>query len=623
MKQRRSIKDISLLTPVMLCILLCQPPVLAQEVDSASATAAGAGVTSTADATDRAVQPEAAELIADPAPATDSAPDTSASSDETGDTETSIAPSETASPVTPAAVDSAPVAAPAGRDAAAESTDAEPSQSKTSGGAAAAVATVAAAAAVSTADLLGMFNKQQSQLDEQRQQINEQRQQLASLQSQQADKLGEQKEVITKQARQIDEQRKTMLSMQTQIDQFTQVKAQDLSESEIALRARLETLETSIEKSRDSASTAFDEKSFPGSTTIPGTNAAVRFGGFVKMNVVETFDPLGSLDRFIAGTIPVPQESQSPRTTMTVSQSRLNWDLRDRTKLGVMRAFIEGDFAGGDDDDTFRLRHAYGQFRDVLAGKTWSTFMDVDASPEEIDFEGINGRINVRQPQLRYFPKIGEDWDLMFSLEDPSPEITGGTAISQWPDVVVSARRTWFERWHVKTSGVLRNLTGAWDGDPTGQTDDKATGWGFSVSGKTSTQFWNELELDSWMFQLNAGHGIGHYINDLDTVGGEDAVFSPTGSLEALPVFAGYVAYQHWWKESMRSTLNLSWVNIDNKDFESPEAYKSTFRGAVNLIWSPIPRIDLGGELIWGRRENKNAEDATAFQIQVSTKYRF
>lgn len=44
-----------------------------------------------------------------------------------------------------------------------------------------------------------------------------------------------------------------------------------------------------------------------------------------------------------------------------------------------MRAFIEGDFA--EQNDTFRLRHAFGQFRDILAGKTWSTFTDREAAP--------------------------------------------------------------------------------------------------------------------------------------------------------------------------------------------------------------------------------------------------
>ena len=45
--------------------------------------------------------------------------------------------------------------------------------------------------------------------------------------------------------------------------------------------------------------------------------------------------------------------------------------------------------------------------------------MDPDASPEEIDFEGLNGRINVRQSQVRFMPRIGSAYELQFALEDP------------------------------------------------------------------------------------------------------------------------------------------------------------------------------------------------------------
>jgi hypothetical protein len=397
-----------------------------------------------------------------------------------------------------------------------------------------------------------------------------------------------------------------------------------MTEEELALRSRLETVESSIKASQEAASTTFDEDSFPNSTMIPGTSAAMRMGGFVKMNIVESFDPLGSLDRFIAGSIPVPQESTTPRTSMTVSQSRLNWDLRDKTKFGTMRAYIEGDFAGGDgNDNTFRLRHAYGQFKDMLVGKTWSVFQDTDASPEELDFEGINGAVNVRQAQIRYFPKVAQDWDLMFSLEDPNPEVTDGTATSQWPDLVASARRTWFDRWHIRSAVVLRQITATWDEDITGDTEGQVTGYGVSFSGKTATQFWNATGSDNILFQLNVGEGIGRYVNDLNTIGGEDAVFDDNGKLETLPVIAGYVAYQHWWRDSARSTLNLSWVNVDNLSFEDDAAYHETFRGAVNYIWSPTARIDLGAEIIYGTRENKNKDKASAIQVQLSSKYRF
>ena len=476
-------------------------------------------------------------------------------------------------------------------------------------------------ATVGLSELLDMLKKQQSQLDDQKQQLVEQQKLIATLQGQATAELTEEKDKTAQQAQQIEEQRQAMASMQTQIDQINQKKSEEMSEEEVALQSRLETLESSIQASQDAASTTFDENSFPNSTMIPGTNAAMKMGGFVKMNIVNSFDALGSDDRFIAGSIPVPQESSTPQTTLTVSQSRLNYDLRDKTKFGTMRAYIEGDFAG--DSDTFRLRHAFGQFKDMLAGKTWSVFQDTDAAPEEIDFEGINGAVNARQAQIRYFPKIGQDWNMMFSLEDPNPEVTGGQATSRWPDIVASVRRTWFDRWHIRSSLVLRQITAIWNEDTTGDTESKVTGWGLSLSGKTNTHFWNADGLDNIMFQVNIGEGIGRYVNDLNTVGGEDAIFDSTGNLEALPVFAGYVAYQHWWRESARSTINLSWVDVDNLSFEDDFAYHKTFRGALNYIWSPTPRIDLGMELIHGSRENKNGEDATATQLQLSTKYRF
>ena len=95
-------------------------------------------------------------------------------------------------------------------------------------------------------------------------------------------------------------------------------------------------------------------------------------------------------DRFIVGSIPVGIDDTTgdeAQSSVTADQSRLNFDLRQPSEYGIFRAFIEGDFAGS--DESFRLRHAFGQWRRVISGKTWTTFMDPDASPEEVDFEGL------------------------------------------------------------------------------------------------------------------------------------------------------------------------------------------------------------------------------------------
>lgn len=477
--------------------------------------------------------------------------------------------------------------------------------------AAEAVAAKASDDTVSTAEIMEMLRDQQGQLDEQRRLI-------ANLQA----RYDQAKEAYTKDIAQqqsmIDEQRATMRTMQAKIDELSAFDPTQMTDEEREFRSRLETLEDSIRESRDASSTTFDEQSFPGSIPLGGTSAALRIGGFVKANYIQDFDTIGSTDRFIVGTIPTdPVEQGDSRAELTVSQSRLNFDLRDSTDIGTLRAFIEGDFAG--DGDTFRLRHAYGQLDDFLAGKTWSNFVDVEATPEDIDFEGLNGRVNKRKTQFRWFPRIGEKWNLIASLEDPDPNINNGEAVSLYPDLIASMRRDWFGRFHVKTSLVLRDVEGRWDVDSS--VKDGVIGWGLSFSGKTPIKRWDPR--DNFLFQFNFGNGFGSYVNDLDTLGEGDAVFDPNGNLKALRVYAGYVGFQKWWQGTLRSTFVVSAVNVDTYDFQPDDAYESTQRASANLIWSPTARVDLGGEILWGRREDKDKQDGTAWQFQLSSKYRF
>jgi hypothetical protein len=360
---------------------------------------------------------------------------------------------------------------------------------------------------------------------------------------------------------------------------------------------------------------------FRNAIRLPDGTSALKVGGFVKMSLVDSFDPIGSTDRFVTASIPVvitDANSNSGQFAVTARQSRLNFDMRQKTTYGTFRAFVEGDFAA--DGDTYRLRHAFGQYRQFLAGKTYSTFVDSTSQPDEIDFEGINGRINVRQALIRYFPSAGRDANFLVALEDPQPDVTNGSAISKIPDTIFSWRRLWRKRWHVKTSILLRQVEAQWDVDPS--VSDRVFGWGASVSGSASFGNWNVR--DKFLFQLNYGDGYGRYVNDLKSLTGHDGVFDPdTGKLKTFKVYAGYLSFRHWWKEKLRSSLTYSWVHVDNFDFEPDEAYAKTKRASMNLIWSPIVRVDLGSELIWGERENANGDSATALQVQFSAKYKF
>jgi hypothetical protein len=96
-----------------------------------------------------------------------------------------------------------------------------------------------------------------------------------------------------------------------------------------------------------------------------------------------------------------------------------------------------------------------------------------------------------------------------------------------------------------------------------------------------------------------------------------------TNTVEALPVAATYVGYQHWWNDTMRSTATFGWVYVDNLDIQGDEALHQTVRYSINLSWSPISRLDLVGEFLSGQRLNKNGDRGVASQFQFGTRFRF
>ena len=386
----------------------------------------------------------------------------------------------------------------------------------------------------------------------------------------------------------------------------------------------------------DPSNTIYDPN-FPGAWYLPGTTAAMKVGGYVNLSVVNSFDPMLIPDRFIVGSIPpagVSVAGAEEGTQVSAQQTRINLEYREQTTQGEIRAFVEGDFQG--DSDGFRLRHAFGQFRSILAGKTWSTFVDIDSLPEEVDVEGINGQVLLRHSQVRWSPQFGENLKLKLALEDPSTDIFGGQGQRGAFDLVASLDKMPFGKlglWNYRVGFVLRDLKATEStGEPELTGDTKSTtGWGITTGGRQPISWWSSDDYLLW--QLTYGKGIGHYINDLGTVGGGDAVFDPDGKLQALPVFSGYLSYLHrwpltWrfvdgWPGAMRSSITFSWVDINNFDYQNDTAYNQTLRASINLMYNPTKNIQGGVEYLWGQRQNKDGSKGKATQLQFAMRYLF
>lgn len=476
--------------------------------------------------------------------------------------------------------------------------------------------------AMTMADVIALLQAQQKQIDQQKTLLDSQAQQIATL-TRELDTLRAPAPTVTLKEEIVAKADTDSLPIDTQapeteVQEVAEVTATEQANEE-AKAAKEETKAVARAQTDDPTRALLED--FVGAWRLPGTSAALAIGGFVKANFVWNWDPLEISDRFIVGSIPVGVSGGvEEETSMTANQSRINFDLREPTEFGLLRAFIEGDFA--EEGDTFRLRHAFGQWKAMTAGKTWSAFVDTQASPEEVDFEGLNGRINVRQSQVRLAPKLGEQYEFQLSMEDPNPQVSNGSGVTRAPDIVMTGRFEPYDKLHTKIAMLVRQIRAQPDSSIGGGVE-KQWAWGLSVSGRYSMPYWDDR--DSLLFQLNGGDGIGRYVNDLSSVGNFDGIFDRrNGNLELFDIYSGYVSFQHWWgRNQLRSNFTLGFVDVNNPGFVDPNAYKSTIRASSNLFWSPTPRIDIGGEYLWGKRENENGNNADATQLQLAVRYRF
>jgi len=396
-----------------------------------------------------------------------------------------------------------------------------------------------------------------------------------------------------------------------------------------ALQRRVEALEAQQEKNetgsseivklKDESILTVKKGDFPGSWKRPDSNMSFKIGGYVKLTFYKDLDFMPSGDFFIKTQIPVsgtPDSRKDGEARFNARESRINLDIRGPTPKGRARAFIEGDFFGS--GDSFRLRHAYGELGHILAGQTWSTFMDISAWPELLEIEGPDAAAFARQGQLRWTQTVTKDLTVAVALEDPNGDFTidgvgdSDDSNSKWPDFTSHIR--YEDSWgHLQWGGLVRQIR--FD-DGMGKKDD-VIGWGTTVGGNIST-----FGQDDIQFQGAYGKGIGRYIEGLiDT--GSDAAPNSSGDLKALPAGAIFASYHHWWTDTLRSTAGGEYGYVDNSSGQPGTATKNWQGAVINLVWNPLPRLLLGIEFGWGRHEVKDGRDGTATRIQTSTQFNF
>jgi hypothetical protein len=362
---------------------------------------------------------------------------------------------------------------------------------------------------------------------------------------------------------------------------------------------------------------------YQGFFQLPGTQTILKIGGYFKTDFIYDLKAAGNADSFIPSSFPIPQPINVQNTTVSIRPTRLSLDFRiPYTKVGEVRFYLEGDFFGTT-STTPRLRHAYAQARNLLIGQTFTNFMDPDAFPDGLDFQGPNGMVSLRNPQFRYGVALNSSTTFYISLEKPSSDVIFQTAqfTSQpeapAPDGTVRLRKE-FERGHIQVAGLFRSI-GAFVDPGTDQKTGSVFGWGIN----TSLGF-NTFGRDNVIFAVAAGHGISRYIQDTSGLGIDaEPATGVTTHLVATPAVGIEASYQHYWTKRLRSSAIYSYAAVNNTDLAAPDTYNHATYTGTNLIWNPGGSLNVGAEFLYGWAMEQSGQKANAPRIQFSAKYSF
>jgi len=360
-------------------------------------------------------------------------------------------------------------------------------------------------------------------------------------------------------------------------------------------------------------------------------NNVLKIGGYVKADFMASQysggDPAnGDLlrDFYLPGSIPVGGADESTATDFNARQTRF-WLSTDGLIGGhKMGTRIEMDFqvlpGTGDQRTTSpstpALRRAFVTIDNWLFGQEWTNFQNLAVLPDTADYVGSSeGTVFARQVQVRY-----TRGPFSVALENPETTVTPYLAASRivaddnsLPDLTVryAVSRPWGD---ASFAGLMRQLKYQTTG--VGAIDTSTMGWGLSAAAKIKVGARDDLRI-----MLSGGEGIGRYVG-LNFA--NDAVLDASGDLQAIGLVAGFASYRHVWTPQWRSNLTWSGQSVDNdRTVIGLAANASAQSLRANLIWTPVPAMDIGAELMYGERELESGVSGDMTRLQVFAKYGF
>jgi hypothetical protein len=366
------------------------------------------------------------------------------------------------------------------------------------------------------------------------------------------------------------------------------------------------------------ADASLEERMKEKARTLPGTETRYLVAGFVQLDGSWTRREFAGEEKDAYLVSAIPFGAADSDTRLNVRASQINAILQTPTGWGELTAHAQADLFAYEEGASPNLTQLVVRLGEWLAvGKTYSTFMDDEAWPATLDYNGPSGAVFVRQFVLRGSLPIGGNLGLDAALEDPqadaSAEHSGisASASADRPDLVVRLRYGG-ERLHAQLAGISREVTYSAQ-LPATSVERSVSGYGISASAAL------QIGEDRLLAQWNQGEGIGRYFND--GLSGLGAVYDAGGRLEPLRLSGAYLYYERKWAERWSSTAGFSVLRAESEGLRPASDLRRLEYASANLVHKLATDFYVGAEVLWGRAERVDNAREDDTRIQLSARY--
>ena len=370
----------------------------------------------------------------------------------------------------------------------------------------------------------------------------------------------------------------------------------------------------------------YRDQDFLKSVPLFGSDWRFSFGGYAKVDVIHDFSGTGDEQEFVLSTIPVDGNPlPGSYTNMQAAETRFSFDMRNtRSRYPDDRFYLEMDFFDKQNELNPRLRHAYFQYGNLLAGQTWTLLTELRQLPFLLDFAAGESILGGRTVQIRWtVANEARDFAWAFALENfddgqiYNPADLEGEARADIPRLTTGFTRIW-KRLTWSVGGAVTQVR--WNGSGS-VSDESELAYTVTTAGRVYLD-----ERNSNFVGFGVGYASGS-ITDIITFangGIPNASIDANGELEIAKAWNSQIG-AHWkWSPVWSSNVSIAYAHMTDVPVSfDPDFIRTGASAHVNVVYTHDERIKAGLEFMQGERENVSGRDGDAQRLQFSLMYYF